>query len=127
IFDIHDFDETARGPWEWDLKRLAASIVVAGRHIGLDESDSVRAARASARAYRERMAEYSHMRVLAVWYDKIDLARILEQITSQEVRERVKKRVEKARAQSVVEHDFPKLVEYHGTTARIKDNPPLIY
>jgi len=127
IFDIHDFDETARGPWEWDLKRLAASIVVAGRHIGLSESDSVRAARAAARGYRERMAEYSRMRVLDVWYDKIDLIAVLEEAPNEEVRERVKKRIEKARAQSVAEHDFPKLVERQGTTTLIKDNPPLIY
>jgi len=127
IFDIHDFDETARGPWEWDLKRLAASIVVAGRHIGLEESDSVRAARGAARAYRERMAEYSHMRVLDVWYDKIDLARVRQEAPNEETRERVKKRIEKARARSAVEHEFPRLVEQHGTTARIKDNPPLIY
>ncbi len=127
IFDIHDFDETLRAPWEWDLKRLAASVVVAGRHIGLAESDSARAARAVVRAYRERMAEYSRMRLLEVWYDKLDVAKVLQAAPNEEVRERVKRRFEKARAQSVAEHDFPKLVEHHGTTARIKDNPPLIY
>src|SRR5208283_1976277 len=127
IFDIHDFDETARGPWEWDLKRLAASIVVAGRHLGLSESDSVRATRSAARAYRERMAEYSRMHVLEVWYDKIDLPKVLDELTDKEVAERVKKRLEKARAQSFAEHHFPKLVERHGATARIRDNPPLIY
>ncbi len=97
IFDIHDFDETARGPWKWDLKRLVASMVVAGRHIGLDERDSVRAARAAVRGYRERMAEYSHMHVLDVWYDKIDLPKVVEELPNEELRERVKN-VSKKRA-----------------------------
>ena len=60
--------------WEWDLKRLAASVVIAGRHLGLLERDSARAARATVRAYREHMAEYSFMHALDVWYDRIDIA-----------------------------------------------------
>ncbi len=85
------------------------------------------ASRAAPRAYRERMAQYSFMRVLDVWYDKIDVARALQAAPSEKVRERARKRFEKARAQSVAEHDFPKLVERHGTESRIKDNPPLIF
>ena len=70
IFDINDFDETLPAPWEWDLKRLTASVVIAGRHLGLRERDSARAARATVRAYREQMADYSFMRALDVWYDR---------------------------------------------------------
>ena len=78
IFDINDFDETLPAPWEWDLKRLAASVVIAGRHLGLLERDSARAARATARAYRERMAEYSFMHALDVWYDRIDIEKFIK-------------------------------------------------
>jgi len=127
IFDIHDFDETAQAPWEWDLKRLATSFVVAGRHIRLRERDSQRAAFSVSQAYREQMAEYSEMPVLDVWYDKIDVARFLKEAPSEEFRERVQKRVERAREEATAEHIFPKLVEGTRAKARIKDNPPLIY
>jgi uncharacterized protein (DUF2252 family) len=73
IFDINDLDETLPAPWEWDLKRLAASVVIAGRHLRLPERDSARGARATVRAYRERMADYSFMRALEVWYDRLDM------------------------------------------------------
>ena len=76
IFDINDFDETLPAPWEWDLKRLAASVVVAGRQIRLPESDAARAVRrATVCSYRERMADYASMRALDVWYDTIDVDR----------------------------------------------------
>ena len=78
IFDINDLDETLPAPWEWDLKRLTASVVVAGRHLGLRENDSVRAAGATVRAYREQMADYAFMKALEVWYDRIDLESLME-------------------------------------------------
>ena len=78
IFDINDFDETLPAPWEWDLKRLAASVVVAGRQIRLPESDAARAARATVRSYREHMSDYASMRALDVWYDTIDVDRFLK-------------------------------------------------
>ena len=71
VFDINDFDETLPAPWEWDLKRLAASVVVAGRQIRLLESDAARAVRATARSYREHMADYASLRALDVWYDTV--------------------------------------------------------
>ena len=58
VFDINDFDETLPGPWEWDLKRLAASVVIAGRYLKLSDNDSARAAIATVRSYREHMADY---------------------------------------------------------------------
>ncbi len=127
IFDINDFDETLPGPWEWDLKRLVASVVVAGRYLRLSDNDSARAAVATVRSYREHMADYSSMRALEVWYDSIDIERLLKEVPSEEARERVEQRVEKARSRTVPEHDYPKLVEHHGATPRIKDNPPLIF
>ena len=73
IFDVNDLDETLPAPWEWDVKRLTASVVLAGRHIQLKQSESARAALAAVRSYREHMAEYAFMKALDIWYDRIDL------------------------------------------------------
>ena len=127
IFDINDFDETLPAPWEWDLKRLAASVVIAGRYLRLSENDSAKAAIATVRAYREHMADYASMRALEVWYDRIDIDRLIKEAPSEAAREQLEERIEKARGRSVPEHDYPKLVEHHGATPRIKDNPPLIF
>ena len=94
IFDINDFDETLPAPWEWDLKRLVASVVIAGRHIGLSESDAARAAMATACSYRERIADYGSMRALEVWYDRIDVKRLLKEVAGEEDRERIAQRIE---------------------------------
>jgi uncharacterized protein (DUF2252 family) len=127
IFDINDLDETLPAPWEWDVKRLTASVVLAGRHIQLKQKESARAARAAVRSYREHMAEYAFMKALDIWYDRIDLQRLLDATPDEESRAHLVKVVEKARGRSVAEHDFPKLAEHVGSTPRIKDNPPLIY
>ena len=127
IFDINDFDETLPGPWEWDLKRLAASVVIAGRHLRLSDNDSARAAIATARSYREHMTDYASMRALEVWYDRIDVERFLKEMPTEEERKRAEQRLAKVRSQTVAEHDYPKMVEHHGALPRIKDNPPLIF
>ena len=82
FFDINDFDETLPAPWEWDVKRLAASIVIAARHINLPDSAGANAATESVCSYRERMADYASMRALDVWYDRIDLDRVLKVLPS---------------------------------------------
>jgi uncharacterized protein (DUF2252 family) len=127
FFDINDFDETLPAPWEWDVKRLAASIVIAARHIDLPDSAGAKAATESVCSYRERMADYASMRALDVWYDRIDLDRVLEVLPSGAEVERVKQRVEQARRKSLPESLFPKLVEHFGSAPRIKDAPPLIF
>jgi uncharacterized protein (DUF2252 family) len=126
IFDINDFDETLPAPWEWDVKRLAASVVAAGRYIGLRERDSRNAALGTVRSYRRWMARYADMRAMEVWYDRIDIDRVYAEV-GPAVRKRLRARVEKTRGQSSVDHDFPKLVESTGAKPRIKDNPPLIF
>ena len=78
FFDINDFDETLPAPWEWDVKRLTASIVIAAQHLRLPDSEAAKAATDSVRSYRERMIDYSSMRALDVWYDRIDLDRVLK-------------------------------------------------
>lgn len=126
VFDINDLDETLPAPWEWDVKRLAASIVLACRNNGFSVGDTRDAALSCARAYRERMAEYSQMMVLDVWYASIDIGTILPRL-NEKVRRRLQKRVAAARARDVSEHHFPGLVTVAGQVPTIKDSPPLLY
>ena len=78
VFDVNDFDETLPGPWEWDVKRLAASIVVAGRANGFTpRRGRPGGARARCGAYRERMCELATMRTLDVWYARVDVDEVL--------------------------------------------------
>jgi uncharacterized protein (DUF2252 family) len=127
IFDINDLDETLPAPWEWDVKRLAVSFVLACRSNGFSEGSARDAVLGCLRSYRERMAEYSEMHVLDVWYSSIDVESLIPTIQDEEARERLKKRLRKARERSVLEHDFPELVHTAGLTPTIKENPPLIY
>ena len=127
VFDINDFDETLPAPWEWDLKRLAASVVVAGRQIRLSETDATRAARATVRSYRERTSDYASMRALDVWYDTIGVDRFLKEMDSPERRERIRQRLDRLQDKNVPEFLFPKLAEHRGNIPRIKDDPPLIF
>ena len=127
IFDINDLDETLPAPWEWDLKRLTASVVLAGRHIKLTETETARAVLATACSYRERMRDYASMRALDVWYDAIDIDRFMEEIDSKEMQERAQKRVHATREKNTPEFLFPKFVEHKGAQPRIMDDPPLIF
>jgi uncharacterized protein (DUF2252 family) len=70
VFDSNDFDETLPGPWEWDVKRLAASIVIAARGNGFTAAEARTSVLTAVRAYREQMATYSGMRLLDIWYDQ---------------------------------------------------------
>ena len=131
IFDINDLDETLPAPFEWDLKRLAASVVIAARHLRLPESDAARAATDLVRAYRERMADYASMRALDVWYDRIDMQRFVDRAGDpdavQTARRRMSERIDAARRKTVPDHLYPKLVSERGGIPRIKDEPPLIF
>jgi uncharacterized protein (DUF2252 family) len=127
IFDINDFDETLSAPWEWDLKRLAASIVLAGRHISLSERDTGRAVAATVQSYRERMANYAAMRFLDVWYDTIDVDRFLAEMETEATRKRIEDHLKKVRTKNTPDFLFPKFVEQVGEIPRIIDDPPLIF
>ena len=78
IIDANDFDETLPGPWEWDLKRLAASFLIAGRHIGLGTSDRREITERAVRSYRRSMAEFADMGYLDLWYQMSDVHHIAE-------------------------------------------------
>jgi uncharacterized protein (DUF2252 family) len=127
IFDVNDLDETLPAPWEWDVKRLTASFVLACRDNGFSESVARDAVLSCVRSYREHMAEYSKMRTLDVWYDSIDLEKFIATIKDEEAGKRSLKRLNKARQRSVLEHDYPSLVHTTGLTPTIKENPPTIY
>ena len=124
VFDINDFDETLPAPWEWDIKRLAASFVLAGRDNRFDADDSRNSAVAVVRAYRERLAELSEMPALDVWYAKIDAMKWLEGTDDPELRALREKRIKKAQARTALGHEYPNLVEETGGRPRIKDDPP---
>lgn len=127
LFDINDFDETLPAPWEWDVKRLAASFVIASRHNGIAVAEARESAATAVRSYRENMARYAKMRVLDVWYSHLDVEDMIEHLESKEAKQRVRERLDQARERDVAEHDYPKLVSEEGQTPRIRDNPPLIY
>jgi len=127
IFDINDFDETLPGPWEWDVKRLAASFVHAARSNGFSAAKEREAATACARSYREHIREYAKMRALDVWYSRIDMDAVIASLSHSVTVARLRKRLAKTAAHSVPESDFPKMVEGSGAKFVIKDAPPLVY
>ncbi len=125
LFDVNDFDETLPGPWEWDLKRLAASLVVAGRDNGFGDADSRRAAHAAAAAYRERMAEFAEMGELEVWYSRVSSDDIFDLISDAKTMKRVKKTVKKSRTRVSLQA-LSKLTEVVDGRRVIADDPPLL-
>ena len=125
VFDVNDFDETLPGPWEWDVKRLAASIVVAARQQGYTAQESRQAAVGSIEEYRRMMQQMASMGALDVWYQHLDIGQILE-LAKAKGREELQKQVEKAKQRRTNLGTFPKLTEQVEGTYRIKDEPPLI-
>ena len=129
MFDINDFDETARGPWEWDVKRLAASIAVAGRELGLEHGRrGASAVEAAVRSYREAMREFAAMRNLELWYARLDVGRILSHVgdrVSRKERSAFERRVAGARAKDHL-RALTKLTERVDGQPRIVSRPPRI-
>ncbi|MET0217875.1 MAG: DUF2252 family protein, partial [Burkholderiales bacterium] len=122
-FDINDLDETLPAPWEWDVKRLAASFVVACRSNGFSEACARDAVLACVRSYRERMAEYSQMRALDVWYAHLDVEDLIATVKDERARKRAQKRLAAARAPSLAAHDFHNHAANGGPAPTQKDNP----
>jgi uncharacterized protein (DUF2252 family) len=126
IFDINDFDETSPAPWEWDVKRLVASIVLAGRSIGLSDKDSHDCAVSAARSYREHMHDFSQMDPLRVWYTNITADDFIGSLPKA-IQSNIQKRIKKAAAGTGSEVDYPKLAGAVGGQIRITEQPPLIF
>jgi uncharacterized protein (DUF2252 family) len=126
IFDINDFDETSPGPWEWDVKRLVASIVLAARSNGLSDAQGRDCAISAARMYREHMRNFSRMDPLQIWYAETSAAEFIASLPKA-LQKNVRKRIDKAAARTGSEFDFPKLAGSVGGQIRITDQPPLIF
>ncbi len=124
VFDVNDFDETLPGPWEWDLKRLVAGIVVAGRTNGFPATTNRRAVLNAIQSYREHMWKYSEMHHIDVWYSRIDYASSL-QFVRRTFRWYIDKQREKSRRRSSLQV-FPRLAMQVDGQYQIKDDPPLI-
>ena len=126
IFSINDLDETLPAPWEWDVKRLAASFVVACRDNGLSEAAAKDAVLTCVRSYRESMAEFSQLKTLELWYRAVGADELMAGVPPK-LRQRVQKRIEKEQAKSRGEEMFPKLVEHKGDIPVIRDQLPTIF
>jgi len=128
IFDINDFDETLPGPWEWDLKRLTTSLVIAGRENEFSAQDRDAAVQSCVRGYRERMHEFAGMRVLDIWYaqDKADeLIAIQAKKLGGHARRRASAATAKARTRTGIQA-FDKLTQVTDGVRQITADPPLI-
>ncbi len=124
IFDINDFDETLPAPWEWDVKRLVASIEVAGRTAGTSSKHRERAVRSSVRSYREHLGEYATMPSLDLWYQRIDFQELIDRVPGPSNRKRDRRVAAQARRTTLPISLIPTTA---GENTKIKDHPPLIY
>jgi uncharacterized protein (DUF2252 family) len=127
LFGVNDLDETLAAPWEWDLKRLATSFVLACRSNGLRESTARDAVLTCAASYRQHMAEMSEMKPLDLWNLAIEAEEAFSTIRDAAIRRRAMSELEKARERSVPEHLFPKLVRASDESPVFEDRRPLIY
>jgi uncharacterized protein (DUF2252 family) len=126
IFSTNDLDETLPAPWEWDVKRLAASFVVACRNNGISDAAAKDAAMTCVRTYRESMAEFSQLKTLELWYRALTADELIAGLDPS-FRKRGMKRIQKEQAKSRGEELFPKLVEHKGEKPIIKDQLPTIF
>jgi uncharacterized protein (DUF2252 family) len=127
IFDINDFDETFLAPWEWDIKRLGASLVLAARDRSFSRSKASEAVRAAAASYRKRIAEYAGMKLLDRYYAAVTVEAVEEYFRDDaDMLTRLARKSKKARSQNS-EAVVPKLTTVIDGRKRIKDDPPVLY
>ena len=128
VFSINDFDETLPGPFEWDVKRLAASFAVAGRERGFDDAIRRSVVTAAVREYREAMARFAEMRNIRVWYARLDVAGIRDQLragVSGKQMKRFQSNVASVRTKDSM-RALTKLCRTVDGELRIVGNPPLV-
>jgi uncharacterized protein (DUF2252 family) len=126
VFDLNDFDETHQGPWEWDVKRLAASVVVASRENGYAEATCRDMARIVAWEYRRWMRTYAGMRALQVWYAAIPIESIIERVERARDRAYLSINVEEARGRDHMRALGKLTSRAPGGGWLIRDRPPLL-
>ncbi len=128
VFDINDFDETLPGPFEWDVKRLAASVAIGARDRGFKPAERETAVLASVSAYRTAMAQFAEMGELDVWYARLDVEGVAsqwQQDAKKADRRRLEKNLDKARNKGSL-RALAKLTETVDGHVRIADRPPLL-
>jgi len=124
VFDVNDFDETLPGAWEWDVKRLAASIVVAGRQNGYTAQENQQTVVRSIQEYHTMMQRMASMRALDAWYQHIDFEQLMGMAKPKD--QKILQKAEQKASRRTSEGVFPKLAEVVDGQYRIKDEPPLI-
>lgn len=126
-FDINDFDETFPAPWEWDVKRLGTSIVLAARYRGFSKKIAEDAVRAAVETYRTHMSDFAEMKLLDIWYTQITIDDVLEFFRgNKDMLKRLSRKEKEARSRTS-EAVFPKLTEEVNGRRRIIDNQPFIF
>jgi uncharacterized protein (DUF2252 family) len=128
VFDLNDFDETLPGPWEWDIKRLAASVEIAARDRGFAAGASRDAVLATVRAYREAVRTFAQMRTIDVWYARLDVDRQFADLAQRirgPRRRKMEKDLTKARSKNSL-RALHKLTYTVDGQPRIISDPPLI-
>ncbi|HEX3379934.1 MAG TPA: DUF2252 domain-containing protein [Paraburkholderia sp.] len=126
VFDLNDFDEVSIGPFEWDLKRLCASLVVAARHMRLSRGTAETLVMTAVGSYRDRIAQYAQLGALDLWYERITFDRMAEIALTPEARRAVRRGMEKA-ATRTHENLLEKMASFDGTHWKIQDAPPALF
>lgn len=126
IFDINDFDETRNAPWEWDIKRLVVSAVLAARSIGAAKSNQRNLVQSIVREYRERLAAYTGLPPLEMWYQRLDAQVYLTHVADLDSIKRAQRTVESAR-QRTVDRILPGMIGLADGNTRFLDRPPLVF
>ncbi len=126
VFDLNDFDEVSVGPFEWDLKRLTASLVIAARHMRLSRGTAESLVMTAVNEYRDRMAQYAQSGALELWYDRITFDLMAEIALTPERRRAVRRGMEKA-ASRTHENLLEKMAEFDGERWAIRDTPPALF
>ena len=128
MFDVNDFDETLPGPWEWDVKRLAASLEVAARDNGFSDIQRREIVTAAVTRYRQAMRDFAGMTNLGVWYAHVDVDQLRAELGSQ-LKERQRKLIDKGMAKARTRdsmQEVAKLTQIVDGRPRIIADPPLI-
>ncbi|MEA2022836.1 MAG: DUF2252 domain-containing protein [Actinomycetota bacterium] len=128
VFDVNDFDESLAGPWEWDLKRLATSFTIAGRHLGFDDADIAKVTATSVEQYRTAMEQFAEGSTLDVWYSHLsidDVATFYREEKKKKKAKKARKIAKKARSKNSLQA-LSKLAELVDGTYQIKSDPPVL-
>jgi uncharacterized protein (DUF2252 family) len=129
LFDLNDFDETLPGPWEWDVKRLAASFVIAAKHLGFGEDDGRQLAEDAVASYRQIMQRFAGEGWLETWYRRFSLDALADRAEEADVKKKRRKKLEKFLTSARKKDHLQaarKLVEHANGKVRFKSNPPLL-